>query len=131
MTQTLTTAPSSEQTTSFVIRNVRTCEALARFAGDEDRYRHWLAEFVDHGPAATAQIRQAITGGTQDTAINLVHSLKGRTGMLGMSELHSIALSLEMTLKDGEPTIFWLEELERAVAEMSRDISTALGKCKV
>jgi HPt (histidine-containing phosphotransfer) domain-containing protein len=113
---------------SIVLRNVRTHEALARFAGDEDRYRHWLIEFVDHGPAAAAQIRQAVTGGSHETAINLVHGLKGRTGMLGMAELHSIALSLEMTLKNGEPTLIWLEELERTVEEMSKEITSVLGK---
>jgi HPt (histidine-containing phosphotransfer) domain-containing protein len=113
---------------SIALRNVRTREALARFAGDEDRYRHWLIEFVDHGPAATAQIRQAITSGSHETAINLVHGLKGRTGMLGMAELHSIALSLEMTLKNGEPTLIWLEELERTVEEMSKEITSVLGK---
>lgn len=113
---------------SIALRNVRTHEALARFAGDEDRYRHWLVEFVDHGPAAAAQIRQAITSGSHETAINLVHGLKGRTGMLGMAELHSIALSLEMTLKNGEPTLIWLEELERTVEEMSKEIATVLGK---
>ena len=80
---------SAEAPTPLGIRNVRTAEALARFAGDEQRYRHWLSEFICHGPAAAAQIRQAITSGSHDTAINLAHALKGRTGMLGMVELHS------------------------------------------
>lgn len=120
-------SPINEPALAFQIRNVRTKEALARFAGDKERYRHWLSEFIDHGPAATAQIRQSITNGSLDTAINLVHALKGRTGMLGMIELHSIALSLETTLRNGEPTVFWLEELERTTDEMSKEISEALG----
>jgi HPt (histidine-containing phosphotransfer) domain-containing protein len=111
---------------SFALHNVRTNDALARFAGDEERYRHWLIEFVRHGPSSAAQIRQAITNGSLDTAVNLAHALKGRTGMLGMVELHSIALSLEMTLRNSEPTLFWLEELERTVAEMSREITDVL-----
>ena len=113
------------------LRGVQTREALARFAGDEQRYRLWLAEFVSHGPAATAQIRQAIANGSLDTATVLAHSFKGRTGMLGMTELHSIAQSLEMTLRNSEPTALWLEELELTVAEMSKQISEVLGDSSV
>lgn len=110
------------------LRGVQTREALARFAGDEDRYRHWLVEFIAHGPAATKQIREAITNGSLETATVLAHSFKGRTGMLGMNELHSIAQSLEMTLKNNEPTALWLEELELTVADMSKEISQVLGE---
>jgi len=108
------------------IRGLQTGEALARFAGDTNRYQHWLSEFTTHGPAATAQIRSAITYGTRDTAISLVHSLKGRVGMLGMSELHSIALSLEVSLRNHEPIGLWLEELERTTTEMCQEITGAL-----
>lgn len=110
------------------IRGIRAQEALARFAGDVQRYQHWLAEFTSHAPAVTTQVRDAISKGTREAALGLVHSLKGRAGMLGMVEIHSIALSLEMSLKNREPTAFWLDELERTVDEMSRDIATALDK---
>jgi len=50
--------------------------------------------------------------------------------MLGMMELHSIALSLEMTLRNEEPSTLWLEELERTVDEMSQEISSAFGAGK-
>ena len=112
----------------FTLRGVQTREALARFAGDEERYRHWLTEFITHGPAAARQIREAITNGSVETATLLAHSFKGRTGMLGMAELHSIAQSLEMTLRNREPTALWLEELEQTVAEMSQQISDVLGE---
>ena len=121
------TPPRDPSGCSFAIPGVHTREALARFAGDEDRYRHWLIEFITHGPAAASQIRQAITNGSLDTAIRLAHSLKGRTGMLGMLELHSIALSLEMTLINSEPTSIWIEELDRTVNEMGKAIAATLG----
>ena len=111
----------------LALRGVRGDEALARFAGNEQRYRHWLIEFVSEGPAITRQIRSAIVQGALEQAIKLSHSLKGRSGMLGMAELHSIALSLEMTLRNEEPSTLWLEELERTVDEMSRQISSVLG----
>ncbi len=112
----------------LAIKNVRVAEALSRFAGDEARYRHWLIEFIGHGPAAASQIRMAVANGSHDTAIRLAHAFKGRTGMLGMAELHSIARTLEMALKNFEPTAFWLDELERTAEEMSRDISAALNE---
>ena len=110
----------------FSIRNLRREEGLARFAGDEARYKHWLCEFIGHGPAAIVQIRQAINNGSAEAAIRLAHALKGRTGMLGMAELHSIALSLEMTLRNKEPTALWLQELESTTHEMCKEIADAL-----
>jgi two-component system, sensor histidine kinase and response regulator len=129
-----TICPSADATLAappgsiFTLRNIRINEALARFGGDEERYRHWLVEFINHGPNAASQIRQAITSGSQDAAIKLAHALKGRTGMLGMSELHSVSQTLEMALKNGEPPQLWLEELESTVDEMSRQIEAAFGK---
>ncbi len=121
------TIPDNGSST-LAIRGVRAKEALARFAGDGNRYRHWLTEFISHGPAATAQVREALTKGTQEAALGLVHTLKGRAGMLGMVEIHSIAASLESSLKNHEPTTLWLDELERTVAEMSQEIAAALGR---
>lgn len=128
MTTTSQTSPPKDPSAcSFSIRGVHSREALARFAGDEDRYRHWLIDFITHGPAAALQIRQAISNGSQDAAVRLAHSFKGRTGMLGMLELHSIALSLETTLTNNEPTAVWLEELDRTVSEMIAAISAEFG----
>ena len=112
---------------TLAIPGINTTQAIARFSGDEGRYRYWLAEFVSHGPATAAQIRQAIDNGSRDTAVKLAHALKGRTGMLGMTDLHSIAQSLEQCLKNGEPTTLWFEELESTVAHMSEQISAVLG----
>ena len=112
---------------SLAIPGVNTVQAIACFSGDVGRYRYWLAEFVSHGPAAATQIRQAIDNGSRDTAVKLAHALKGRTGMLGMNELHSITQSLEQCLKNGEPATLWLEELESTVAQMSQQISATLG----
>ena len=113
---------------SFVIPNVNTREALARFAGDEGRYRHWLSEFISFGPTAALQIRQAFANDSREEATKLTHALKGRTGMLGMDELFSISRTLEMALRNNEPALLWLEELERTTAEMSRDIAGKLGE---
>ncbi|WP_319244841.1 Hpt domain-containing protein [uncultured Propionivibrio sp.] len=109
------------------LRQIRVDEALARFGGDQERYIHWLVEFTDHGPNAARQIRQSITSGTIDAATKLTHALKGRTGMLGMGELHAICQTLELALRSGDPPLLWLEELETAVEEMRAQITTAFG----
>ena len=121
------TTIADKSMSTLAIRGIRDKEALARFAGDSKRYRHWLTEFIGHGPAATAQVREALAKGTREAALGVVHTLKGRAGMLGMVEIHSIAASLELSLKNHEPTALWLEELERTVAEMSQAIAAALG----
>ena len=108
------------------IRNVRTHEALARFSGDESRYRHWLGDFIEHGPRTVEKIRHAIDCGEPADATRLVHSLKGRTSMLGMTELHALTLALEMTLRNGEPIAYWLDDLERTIDATCQDLTLAL-----
>ena len=117
-----------DQAAAPSIPGVQTAQALARFAGNQARYTHWLREFVTHGPAAAGQIRQAILHGSHDTAISLAHAFKGRTGMLGMNELQCIAMSLEMALRNREPTTLWMDELEQTVSEMSQRIAENLDK---
>ena len=120
------TSTSASTSAALTIRNIRIQEGLARFAGSMERYQHWLNEFITYGPAATAEIRRAISDEAHEPATRLAHALKGRTGMLGMVELHAICLALEMALKNGEPPSLWLEELEISVQEMSKDITAAL-----
>lgn len=119
---------NNPSTCTFTIRGVNVQEGLARFAGDEGRYRHWLLDFTNHGPEAAVQIRETIMNGTQEAAIRLTHAFKGRAGMLSIPELHSIALSLEMTLRNNEPSSLWLEELELTIKEMTEAIKAELGE---
>ena len=109
------------------LRGVDTDKALARFAGNAQRLQHWLRDFQSYGPLTAREIRAAISAGERERATKLAHAFKGRSGMLEMAELHSIALSLEMTLRNHEPTELWLEELERTVDEMSQQIAIVLG----
>ena len=111
---------------ALFIPNVRTTDGIARFAGDEARYRYWLGEFTRNGPASVAQIRSSIASGSRETATRLVHAFRGRAGMLGMIELHSIALSLEMSLRDNETPAPWLADLESTVDEIIQAIADAL-----
>ncbi len=113
---------------SFRLRNIRTAEALARFGGDETRLRYWLLDFASYGASLAAQIEQAVANDSLEIAINRAHALKGRTGMLGMIELHSIVRSLELSLRNGEPAELWIDELTRSVAETNIEITRVLGR---
>jgi len=116
-----------ERGCSFQLHNVQIKEALARFGGDETWLRHWLLDFRTYGTQAVAAIATAIDGGDSAAAIAQAHALKGRTGMLGMVELHSIAQSLEAALRNGEPSGVWLDELTRTIAETQAEIGKVLG----
>ena len=119
---------NNPSTCTFTIKGANLQEGLAPFPGDEARYRPGLLDFPNHGPEAAVQIRETIMNGTQEAAIRLTHAFKGRAGMLGMPELHSIALSLEMTLRNNEPSSLWLEELELTIKEMTEAIKAELGE---
>jgi HPt (histidine-containing phosphotransfer) domain-containing protein len=120
--------PAEAGNCSFRLRNVRYGEAVARFGGDETRFRHWLLDFTGYGVALVGQIRAAIATASIDIAISRAHALKGRVGMLGMADLHALAQALEVALRNGEAVTPGLDELERAVMETSAEISAALGK---
>ncbi len=108
------------------IRNIRTHDGLSRFAGDETRYRHWLGDFIDYGPRTVVTISKAIDEGDIETAKRMVHSFRGRTSMLGMSELHALALALEMTLHNGEPSDYWLADLKMTILATCEDLRQVL-----
>ena len=121
-------ADTPAQPSALALLGIQLAEALARFAGNEQRLRHWLLDFGSYGPATAQQIRSAVDAGAIDQAMRLTHSLKGRSGMLGMTDLHAIALTLEQTLKNCEPSEPWLAELERTIEQRCAQIGAALGE---
>jgi HPt (histidine-containing phosphotransfer) domain-containing protein len=100
---------------------------IARLAGNEERYRHWLADFVEEGPATAGQIRQTLAAGNNEGARQLAHAFKGRVGMLGMNELHRVTSELEASLKKGDPVEGWLNKLEQVIEQTRNDIKRALN----
>ena len=120
-------APGTKSGQTLRIRNIRTHDGLSRFAGDEKRYRHWLGDFIDYGPRTVATICKAIDDGDIETAERLVHSFRGRTSMLGMSELHALAMALEMTLHNGEPSDYWLADFKITILATCEDLRQALA----
>ena len=109
------------------LHGVDIAAALARFGGAEDRYRHWLAEFVATAVDVPEQIRSAIAAGQHEQAGKTVHAFKGHVGMLGMIDLHGIVCALEPVLHKGTSSEGLLATLERSINEMRDKLSKVLA----
>ena len=109
------------------LRSIDTQAGLARFVGNEKRYRHWLTEFLGEAPGYTAQIRQSLAAGNPEAARQSAHAIKGRVGMLGMTGLHPIATALEAALMQGAPTDALLEQLQAMIKLLCAEIQAGLG----
>ncbi|HLA33603.1 MAG TPA: PAS domain S-box protein, partial [Rhodocyclaceae bacterium] len=103
---------------------------LALMMGDEARYRYWLGDFAQETPAALQQLRLALDTGASNQASAIAHTLKGRTGLLGMKALHAGAAALEAAIEEGvaaEQLSEPLQAMERAAAAMCEEIRHGLG----
>lgn len=100
---------------------------LALLQNDEARYRRWLGEFLTQAPAAVGEIQRALAAGEPEPASLAAHTLKGRTGLLGMTQLHAVASALEAAIDGAAPAGALAQELEQGVAEVCTEIRRALG----
>ncbi|MDP1611666.1 MAG: ATP-binding protein [Sulfuritalea sp.] len=109
------------------LQGVDTAGALKRFLGNEERYRHWLIQFVDEGPVVAAQIREALSAGQLELAARTAHSFKGGAGAIGLGEVHEHALALEVALKTRQAAEPELQRMESAIEAAREKIISALG----
>ena len=109
------------------LRGVDMRAGLALMIGDEVRYRHWLGDFVSEAPVAIDQIRRALAAATPREASLAAHVLKGRSGMLGMNELHARAAALESAIDCAQQVEALLCALEQDVTLMCAEIRGKLG----
>ena len=100
---------------------------LALLQGNEVRYRQWLGVFVAEMPVTMAKLREALAAGQSESASMSAHTLKGRTGLLGMSGLHAISAALEAAIDAAQPTSELLLDLEHDVAAMCEEIRKGLA----
>jgi signal transduction histidine kinase/HPt (histidine-containing phosphotransfer) domain-containing protein len=113
-----------------VLRGIDTDAGLSIFVGDVARYRHWLTNFIEEAPALVLLVRQAIAAGDSEQAGLHAHTLKGRSGMLGMADVHAIAAALEAALDKDEPADALLDSLAQAVDLICNEISSVFGTRK-
>ncbi len=110
------------------LHGVDVAAAVARFSGKEERYRHWLADFINTAYASCEAIRSEAEVGRLEAAAKLAHALKGRVGMLGMSELHQRVLELEQALRQSDPATGRLAELKAAIEKMCVQLTHYLAQ---
>ena len=109
------------------LRSLDIAAAIERFAGNEQRYRHWLGKFIDESPAVAPEVRRMLATGEFDAAAAKVHEFKGNVGALGMEALQARASDLETAIRGRQGAVPELRQLERAIDEARREITTALG----
>jgi HPt (histidine-containing phosphotransfer) domain-containing protein len=110
------------------LRGVDWGNGLALFNGREDRYRHWLADFVENAGELPGQIRSDLAAGQPESAARAAHAFKGRVGMLGMNDLHGAVSALEHALRDGAAAAALLGSLEQSIREMCDELTQFLAR---
>ena len=110
------------------LHGVDLVNGLARFNGKEDRYRHWLADFVENAGALPGQIRSDLAAGQPETAARAAHAFKGRVGMLGMDDLHGAVSALEHALRDGTPAEDLLGAVEQSIGQVRDELTRFLAR---
>jgi hemerythrin-like metal-binding protein len=105
------------------LRSVGWANGLARFNGKEDRYRHWLADFVANAGELPGRIRSDLATAQPESAARAAHAFKGRVGMLGMNDLHGVVSALEHALRDGTPAEDLLASLEQSIGEVREELT--------
>ncbi|MFZ2855624.1 MAG: response regulator, partial [Rhodocyclaceae bacterium] len=126
-----TTPPPAETAvadSALILQGIDTQAGLALFVGDEARYHYWLTNFTTEAPAFLVKIRAALAGEDARQAGLCAHTLKGRSGMLGMNDLHAIASALETALDNGDPADLLVNRLELAVELICDEIRRAIPR---
>ena len=112
------------------LRGVDTHAGVQRFADNTERYLHWLGDFVREAPGYIPEIRLALARHQVDLARKTAHAVKGRVGMLGMTELLAVATALENAIKHEKSSTHLLDRLHNSIMSMCEEIETVLGPSK-
>ena len=110
---------------TLALAGIDTQAGLSRFSGNEERYRHWLGEFLAQAPGYAGQIREQLAAGDAEGARQLAHQIKGRAGMLGMTGLQPAAAALEEALRRGGTPDALLDDMQTRVDSLCTVIREA------
>ncbi len=98
---------------------------LARFAGNSERYHHWLAKFVEEAATKFADLGSAVGAGQAEAARKSAHSIKGQAGMLGLTDLHGMAAALEAEVARGERCEATLARMQAEAQRLRQTLGSA------
>lgn len=99
---------------------------IRRVGGSAKIYLRLLQKFIDNQSAAVTNTAAALARQDMDTAIRLIHTLKGTAGSIGAARLQQLSAAAESTLReavspDAFPDLQPLgDELARVLSELGR-----------
>jgi putative two-component system response regulator len=109
------------------LHSIDTEGGLERFVGNEQRYRHWLIKFAEDSSGDLIDIRNALARGELEVVRKSAHSIKGQTGMLGLTDLHTIAAAIEAAVAHGPPPEDMFVSMEQEGKRVCREIASAFA----
>lgn len=112
------------------IAGIDTTAGLSRFANNAERYQHWLVTWSVEASQKTFQLAEVLKQGRYEEAQQILHALRGRAGMLGISSVHAASTALEAALDSDGEIKGLLEELNEAVNSVRQSIRQVLGYSK-
>jgi two-component system sensor histidine kinase/response regulator len=121
------TPPPSAENGLPPLAGVDTRAGLALLQNDVVRYRHWLTAFLAEAPDTLASLKHHLANHNADAASMAAHTLKGRTGLLGMKSLHTLTTQIEETIESGGDTNALMMMLERDIATTCATLRTGLA----
>lgn len=111
------------------VEHIDTKSALKMLGGDTEIYYQILARFKDDITYSLLDISKAIKNNDTEKAILLTHTLRGSAASIGTTYLHLIAGEIERHCHalQMEEALNCLPKIERALAEVSKDINILLS----
>jgi two-component system sensor histidine kinase/response regulator len=86
---------------------------LKRVMGKMPLYLNMLKKYVETGPAALVDLKQAIAVNDQDTAERIAHTFKGINGNIGARDLQDMAGNIEKLIKKTTDADALLRDVEQ------------------
>jgi signal transduction histidine kinase/HPt (histidine-containing phosphotransfer) domain-containing protein/ActR/RegA family two-component response regulator len=102
-------------------------DGLRRVAGLEGLYIETLKSFISSNINTVNNLRTHISDNDIETAITVVHSLKGVSGQIGAIEIYHIASEIEQMLKNGNTLVDELIiQIDGKLSKLLNDINVLL-----
>lgn len=101
-------------------------KGIAFMGGKEDLYRRVLQKFATNQAGTDREIKAAMSMNDHQTALRLVHTLKGLAGNIGAQTLADRVIELEIVLKRAEENDYhaYLSRMSSELQKVVREIST-------
>jgi len=93
-----TATQDSNDTNTWHLEGIDIVAALGRVAGQKHMLVKMLTSFVEDFAQEDANIRKYLTLGQPTHALRLIHTLKGASGNIGASAIHTTCVELERAL---------------------------------